>query len=260
MSTVATRYGTLWVHDFGEPPPAVVALHGFTLTGASFAEFATALEAPVQAPDLPGHGRSTVSPVDMDTTIAVLGEFLEPLLAAPVVLGYSQGARIAIQLALRRPDLVGSLALISASPGLPERERQPRRIADEALATRIERIGVERFITEWLANPLTTTAGVGTDRRAKDHNLRLENTAAGLAAALRGLGQATVPHCGDQLAGLAMPVVFMAGGNDPKYVALARTMAAGCGTRAEIVRGTGHNLILEKPEAVAAAVRRLFNP
>jgi 2-succinyl-6-hydroxy-2,4-cyclohexadiene-1-carboxylate synthase len=237
-----------------------VALHGFTLTGASFAELAASLPAPLQAPDLPGHGRTTISPVEMATTVAALGDYLASLPRSPVLLGYSQGARIAIQVALHHADLVGSLALVSASPGLPERERQPRRVADAALATRIEQIGTARFIGEWLANPLTSTAGVDPDVRARDYALRLENSAAGLAAALRGLGQATVPYCGDQLTDLPIPVMFIAGANDTRYAGLARTMAARRGTRAEIVRGAGHNLILEDPGAVAAAVRRLLEP
>lgn len=259
MSEVRTARGTMWVRHFGTPAPAVVALHGFTLNGDMFADFAGRMVAPVAAPDLPGHGRTAIEPVSIGNAVDAIAEVLRGAASPPLLLGYSQGGRIALQTALIYPDLIGSLLLISTSPGLPERSRRLRRAADEGLADRIEKIGVERFIDEWLANPVTSTSGVDAETRRKDRTTRLENTAAGLAAALRGMGQGCVADTSEKIPSLTMPTVFLAGEEDDKYADLAEVMARSRGDRPVLVPGTGHNVVLEAPEAVVATAEDLLS-
>lgn len=259
MSEFATKRGSLWVRTFGDPPPAIVALHGFTLHGGMFQTFADMLQIAVRAPDLPGHGRTSIRPITMASAVAAVSALLADSPAPPLLLGYSQGGRIALQVAIAHPNLVGSLVLVSTGPGMPPAAREIRRIADDALATRIERIGVERFIQEWLANPLTATDTVTPSVRAADRALRLENTAAGLANALRGMGQAMVPHSARHIGSLPMPVVLMAGERDDKYAGLAAGMAATREQQPVIVAGAGHNVMLEAPQAVATQVRNLLS-
>ena len=127
MSEFRTARGTMWVRHFGKAPPALVALHGFTLHGDMFREFAGRLSAPEAAPDLPGHGRTALEPVSIGSAVDAIAEILAAASSPPLLLGYSQGGRIALQTALTHPDLVGSLVLISISPGLSERSRRLRR-------------------------------------------------------------------------------------------------------------------------------------
>src|ERR671931_138833 len=84
-----------------------------------------------------------------------------------------------------------------------------RRRSDEALAERIEAIGVEAFADEWGAQPLFA----GQDERvaAAAHADRLRNTAAGLAAALRGLGTGAMQPLWSRLGELALPVTLVVG-------------------------------------------------
>ena len=73
------------------------------------------------------------------------------------------------------------------APGSPTpAERAARRAADEALADRIEAIGVEAFAREWAAQPLF--AGQPPEVAAAAHADRLRRSAAEHAAQLRGLG------------------------------------------------------------------------
>lgn len=247
------------MRTFGEPPPSVVALHGFTLHGGMFETFANELGMSVSAPDLPGHGRTLIKPITMDSAIAAIAGLLADLPAPPLLVGYSQGGRVALQVAIAHPDLVGSLILVSTGPGMEPSGREVRRIADDALATRIGRIGLERFIQEWLANPLTATDTVPPAVRAADRAIRFESTASGLAAALRGMGQAMVPHSARHIGKLPMPVVMMAGQRDSRYTEFAAEMAATRGEHPVIVAGAGHNVMLEAPGAVVAAVRDLLS-
>lgn len=248
----------LWVRSFGDPQARVVALHGFTLHGAMFADLAAELRVGVAAPDLPGHGRTQIEPISTATAVSAIAEMMSAM-ERPLLLGYSQGARVALQIALNHPNLISALVMVSGSPGLPDRAGRLRRIADEGLASRIETIGVPRFIDEWLANPMTATDAVSRERREADRRIRLENTAPGLAGALRGMGQASVPDSSDLIGSLQVPAAFVAGRRDPQYSELAATMAAACGGRLMLVSGAGHNVILEAPAAVAATVLRLLN-
>ena len=259
MTVLQTEQGTVWVRRYGDSPPAVVALHGFTLHGGSFATFAAELGETVLAPDLPGHGRSKIDPISVDSAVSAVIAVLATVQAPPILLGYSQGGRIALQIAFARPELIDGLVFVSTSPGLSLAGRRVRQVADDALATRVERIGTERFITEWLANSLTATDRAGQDERAADRKIRLENTAAGLAGALRGFGQAAVPDSRDRLKYLATPALFIAGALDGRYADLAREMAAASGNEVVIAPRAGHNVILDDPRAVASAVRGLLN-
>ena len=235
--------------------PALVLLHGFTQTRQSWRRTVGALDGRYTrtvSPDLPGHGQlSERRPASLAATLA----YLAALVDVPHVLGgYSMGGRVALHAALARPGLVERLILVGASPGLAsEAERAERRGADEALADRIEAIGVEAFAAEWAALPLWE--GQPERVRAAANADRLRNTAGGLAAALRGLGTGALPSLWDRLTELSMPVTLVAGEHDAKFRAIAEQMAERL-PRPDVVviPGTGHAPQLERPELVAAAL------
>jgi pimeloyl-ACP methyl ester carboxylesterase len=64
-----------------------------------------------------------------------------------------------------------------------------------------------------------------------------------------------MPSLRSALASVDLPVRLVAGDRDPKFVALARAIA-GALPRAEVrlVRGCGHDPLVEDPEAAAAAI------
>ncbi len=232
-------------------------LHGFTLSGAQFVPLSGYLERPIAAPDLPGHAGSPI-PATLEGVLKALSAMAETLGAPLPVLGYSMGGRIALTLALERPDLVDRLVLVSASPGL--RDRTARAAEDEALAARIEEIGVSAFLDDWLTRPLTSTAAVDEEARRLDRAVREDNTARGLAAALRGLGQGSLPYVGDRLGGLEMPMLAVAGGADERYAAIAHEMAEAVPDgQARVLYGIGHNVVLEAPEQLAAMVEAFLS-
>jgi 2-succinyl-6-hydroxy-2,4-cyclohexadiene-1-carboxylate synthase len=164
--------------------------------------------------------------------------------------GYSQGGRLCLQLALDRPEVVHRLALVSASPGIADpAERAARREADERLAQEIERDGVDAFLERWLAQPMFAT--LPRDRSGIDER-RAHNTVEQLTYQLRVLGQGVQPSNWTRLPELRMPVLLIVGERDPKYVDIARRMAAAIPqARLEVVPGAGHACHLERPETVA---------
>jgi 2-succinyl-6-hydroxy-2,4-cyclohexadiene-1-carboxylate synthase len=233
---------------------ALVLLHGFTNTGASWEPVVAALPERYRAlaPDIRGHGTAgAVRPVS-------LAGVLEDLAAvdggAFELGGYSMGGRLALHAAFARPERVRRLILIGASPGLADpAERAERRAADEALADEVEGMTIEAFAARWARTPVL--AGQPPEVLAAVNAQRLRNRPAGLAAALRGLGTGALPSLWDRLGELTIPVELVVGERDAKFRAVAERMAAALpDARLHVVAGAGHAVHLEQPGAVAGII------
>lgn len=234
--------------------PAVLLLHGFTHTGASWDPVIAALGERYRAtaPDIRGHGASSGStPVTLEAVLADL----DTLAPGPVTLaGYSMGGRISLHAALAFRDRVQRLVLIGASPGIADPdERDARRRADERLADELERSTIDDFARRWARTPVL--AGLPPDVLARVHADRLRSTPLGLARALRGLGTGALPSLWGQLAALTIPVVLVVGERDQKFREIAEQMAELIADVAiAVVAGAGHAVHLEAPERVAAII------
>ena len=232
-------------------PPTLLLLHGFTQTRQSWRPVMAALGGRRRAiaPDMPGHGLAAARPASFPACTGYVRALGGERFA---LAGYSMGGRIALHAALALGDRVDRLVLVGASPGIADAgERAARRTADDALADRIEAIGVEAFAREWAALPLWE--GQPERVAAAAHADRLRNTPEGLAAALRGLGTGVMDPLWDALPSLEVPVTLAVGERDEKFRAIAERMA-GVLPRAEVVviPGAGHAAQLEAPDAVAS--------
>ena len=226
-------------------------VHGFTQTGRSWDPLRSRFEPhfEVVAPDLPGHGSRATVRAGLWEAAELIGEEC----GRAAYLGYSMGGRVALHLALARPELVERLVLVSATAGLEdEEERAARRASDEALARSLESEGLERFLDRWLGNPLFS----GLSPEAAGRDARLENTAEGVAASLRLMGTGVQEPLWRRLGELSVPVLLVAGENDDAYLELTLRMAAWVGAHASLVMvpGAGHACHLERPDAFAELV------
>ncbi len=167
------------------------------------------------------------------------------------VVGYSMGARLALALAVRHPERVRTLVLESGSPGLAsEEERSARCASDEALASELEREGIVPFVDAWEARPLFASIArrLSVEARAAVRARRLAHDPRGLAAALRGLGTGSLPSFWEDLPGLDLPVLLLAGAEDAKFVEIASAMASRLPRATlRIVPEAGHTVHLEQP-------------
>jgi len=202
------------------------------------------------AVDLPGHGGSAALHLDLTATSALLGAQFGP---EPFdLLGYSLGARCALDFAIARPDLVRRLVLISGTPGLNSDDARVARVArDETLARKVEAEGTSAFLEWWLSQPLFArlshqVAGV-MERRM--------NEPEGLAASLRLMGTGAMEPLWDRLPTLEIPTLLLAGLQDEKFSALATRMATLLpAATVSLLPGVGHAVHLEAPERAARLV------
>jgi len=237
----------------------VTLLHGFTQSGRSWQELIKTMPGAWRwvVPDLRGHGETRTRPGAPCTMDACLGD-LEMLwghlgVERTHLAGYSMGGRLALHVAARNPERLLSLLTIGAHAGLEEDAREGRRLGDEALAQRIEQDGLEAFIKYWSGLPLFA----GLERRgpsfvAQLRAERMNNTVAGLACSLRGMGAGVMEPLWADLARVTVPSTFVAGQLDHGYVASARRLAAAVPHgRVEVVLRAGHSVHQERPEAFA---------
>ena len=105
------------IHGAGRP---IVALHGGLGSGEMFAQVMPQLTAHHQviAVDLQGHGRT--ADIDRPMDVRLMADDIAALidhlgLAKPDVVGYSLGGGVALHLAVRYPDKVERLVIVSAN-------------------------------------------------------------------------------------------------------------------------------------------------
>lgn len=254
--------GLRWaVRARGNGSPLLL-VHGFTGRGSAWGSHVAAFAERfrVIVVDLPGHGRSGIADpwrMSVDEAASDLAEILTRFAATPAnVLGYSLGARIALQLAIAHPEAVARLILESPSAGLATAgERIARREADAALAGRLENAGIEAFVDEWEQQPIFAShAGLPAGTRARQRRIRLSNSPAGLAASLRGAGQGSMEPLFSRLPGVAAPTLIIAGALDERGLPRAEAVARGIpDARLAIIERAGHTPHDERP----APFRRL---
>jgi len=243
-----------------------VFLHGFTQGPGSWDPVVAGLDPSYEIVrvTLPGHGpagsASAQARLPFEAAAAAVADAVAEVAGpAPATwLGYSLGGRLALRVALDRPELVDSLVLLGATAGIEDADARAARVEiDERLAAGLERKGVEQFIDGWLAQALFARLS-RPDAGVEERRL---GTVDGLAAALRLLGTGAQEPVWDRLGEIGLPVLLLAGEHDTKFSALAFRMATGIGDDAGItfVPGAGHAAHLERPRSVATILTRFLS-
>jgi pimeloyl-ACP methyl ester carboxylesterase len=107
---------------WGEGEPELILVHGGGQNAHTFDTVALALQRPLIALDLPGHGHSDASPYPASAVASHakdVARAIEQLVSAPTPLvGMSLGGLCSIIVASDHPDLVRSLTLVDITPGV----------------------------------------------------------------------------------------------------------------------------------------------
>jgi len=236
-------------------------LHGFTGSPKSWKRVVEQADlGPTLIPSLTGHGRGwrarTVASFEGEVTR--LTSLASSADRPRLLCGYSMGARVALGLLACKPNLFDAAVLIGVHPGLSEEAARAERSEIDARRARLLREeGLATFVAEWEELPLfATQRGLSPEVLAEQRESRLAHDAEGLARSLEVLGLAAMPDYGPVLASLEIPITIMAGSLDPMFSRIAKVLAKG-NPRIEValVNGVGHNVLLEAPDAVVAALK-----
>jgi ABC-type branched-subunit amino acid transport system permease subunit/pimeloyl-ACP methyl ester carboxylesterase len=118
-----TRHGQVAVSDTGGAGPAILCIHGNSACKEAFARQFAAFRARYRliAFDLPGHGVSGNADPETAYNVPAYADVAEDVLAAlsvdrPVVLGWSLGGYVGLELTARAPDRFAGLCITGTSP------------------------------------------------------------------------------------------------------------------------------------------------
>lgn len=198
--------------------------------------------------DLPGHGRSAGDPLDsIDACSETIRNTLEDLKTGPVhLVGHSMGGAIAMHLAATYPGFARSIILIGTGAKLkvyPEilkeiledKEKTARSIIDTAYSPNAPAALKEKSLEEYLKNDAKT---IFNDFTACDRFNFMES-----------------------LREIAVPALVICGTDDrftpPKY---SRYLVENIpGAKLELIEGTGHMVMIEKPQEVNEAIGKFIS-
>jgi pimeloyl-ACP methyl ester carboxylesterase len=245
---------------WGSAPAELVLLHGGAQNAHTWDTVALALDRPLVAIDLPGHGRSdwredrAYWPAENAKAIAIAVRELAPDAAA--VVGMSLGGLTALALASEAPDLVRRLVLVDVTPGVDR---------DKASAVISFIAGPESFASfdEILDRTVTynPTRSVSSLRRGILHNAyeRSDGTWAWRYDRFHLPEGETMPAFDDlwgYVDAVQAPLMLVRGADSPvvgdeDVEELRRRRPA---VRVEVVDAAGHSVQGDQPLALAALV------
>lgn len=249
---------------WGTSSPELVLVHGGAQNAHTWDTVALALDRPLVAVDLPGHGHSdggrgdVLDPDANARDVAVVVRELAP--EARVVVGMSLGGLTALALSRLAPELVRSLVLVDVTPGVDRRKAAsviafvdgPESFDSfEEVLTRTKAFNPTRSESSLrrgiLHNAVQREDGTWVWRHARHRRPRGEGRPAALRAG----------HLWDDVSALAAPLMLVRGTlpqsvvDDEDEAELRRRRPD---ARVERVEGAGHSVQGDRPVELARLI------
>lgn len=195
------------------------------------------------APDLPGFGETPLEPGAVD----YVGHIADLLERPAAVVGCSFGGRVALELTVARPDLVGSLVLVGAGLGGWDWSDEARAgFAEEEAALELGDFAAAAAAQGrmWLADDATDEV------RALTEAMILRSYELQIPVGDDVTGSWPDPPASERLERVSVPTLVIVGSADLADIhAIADRLAAGIpGARRAAIEGAGHLPSLERPD------------
>jgi pimeloyl-ACP methyl ester carboxylesterase len=245
---------------WGSGEPELVLVHGGAQNAHTWDTVALALDRPLLAVDLPGHGHSDWWP-DHDYTPARLADSLAAAVAelaprAAGVVGMSLGGLAAIRLAAQHPELVRRLVVVDVTPGTDHHKAA-------AIISFID--GPESFASyeEILDRTVAHNPGrsMSSLRRGVLHNARerADGRWGWRYDRIRPSADGSLDFSPlwDDVSAARAPLLLVRGSRSPVVddADVAELVRRRPGTRVEVLDGAGHSVQGDRPVELAELIR-----
>ena len=253
------------LHQNNPDLPNLLLLHGFLGSGNIFNHLIPALKTfsnPITI-DLLGHGDTEGAELhyrfSTNEQVLDLSKLISEQINGPVFLyGYSMGARLALQLSIRKPELLQGLILESGTFGIEsETERQARQALDAARADLIMG-NFEDFLEDWKNKPLFQTS-LSDEKLALIHQIQENQNPIWIANSLLAFGTGSMPYVRKEIANLKCSTKLIVGELDAKFVQINQTMnreIPDCSL--SIIESSNHRVHLEQPEKSIQVIKEFI--
>lgn len=236
-----------------------IALHGFLGRASDWEPVQDAAKMPIEAlaytetaglrpqdTDLASWGRAFITWLDRTTPQE-----------RPVLLGYSQGGRLALSAFRADPERFAGLVLLSTNPGFAEddlKSREARVKHDESWARRFEQDPWSVLMKDW--NSQSVFAGGGVEPERPESSQARENA----ASSLRSWSLAKQPDQRDLIRKFSDRILLVSGERDPKYRELAESTLTSSerGLSLRTVPMAGHRLLFDAPREIGILLREFL--
>jgi 2-succinyl-6-hydroxy-2,4-cyclohexadiene-1-carboxylate synthase len=164
-----------------------------------------------------------------------------------VLCGYSLGGRLALNAAVREPELYGGVVVLGAAAGIDEpTARRARREADDKLAAWMETQPIEKIVEVWERQPLFADQSERLIEAQRPG--RLSQDPRSLARLLRTAGQGAMDPIWGRLHTLDRPILALAGARDERYRRATRRIASEAPQGySAVIEHAGHAAHLQRP-------------
>ena len=207
--------------------------------------------------DLRGFGRSSLETGTFSWGGDLVAVLEELALDRPAIVACSLGGRVALEVAVARPDLVGALVLVA--PGLPDQDWSPAvRAFGAAEESALEQgdldAAAELNVRFWVDGPSRGSNEVPASIR--DRVREMQRRAFELQEGVDAGEAPLCPQLEERLAEIRLPTLILVGELDvPDFAAIADRIAAAIpGAELATVPRAAHLPSLERPEAFDALV------
>ena len=243
----------------------IIFLHGFTGSSNSWSNFLNKINFSSVAIDLPGHGNNKIKNLTEKYNLNDWEQEFKSTLKIKKLnevhlCGYSMGGRLALSFAIKYPNLVKSLIIISSTAGIKNiNDRKNRIIKDNKLSKEILK-NYKKFINKWEnLDFFSKQKSRNYSEYLHQHEIRKNQNPNQLAFILKHLSTGEMPNYWNIISSLKIPTLMICGEEDKKYMEINKKMNFLIkNSKLKVIANSGHAPHIEQPKRLAQIINKFY--